>query len=143
MKKNISNIITLKLSYQTESSKDTDRIFQYIKNYMNVLKFTYNRVEDAKGKISTKELTEKQRLMNNIFVNSHLKNSANFQAKAMYSSLNTTKGEKIYFGGKFNFFHRLGTNSLIDKEHKKISHEEFIKNKENKYKLYSVGESEK
>ena len=43
-----SNIITMKIRYSVSSDKDKIRILEYIKNYNNVLKFTYNRVQEGK-----------------------------------------------------------------------------------------------
>ena len=43
MSENDSNIITLKLKYSTDENSKT-RILEYIKNYNNVLHFTYNRL---------------------------------------------------------------------------------------------------
>ena len=74
-----SSIITMKIQYKVSSDKDKIRILEYIENYNNVLKFTYNRVQE--GIISTKELTALQNKLNNIFIDSHLKNSAIYDAK--------------------------------------------------------------
>ena len=54
----------------------------YIKKYNSVLKFTYNRIID--GIKSTKDLTVEQHKMSNVFTQSHLFNSAQYDAKAIY-----------------------------------------------------------
>ena len=45
MFENDSNIITLKLKYSTDENSKS-RILEYIKNYNNVLHFTYNRLHE-------------------------------------------------------------------------------------------------
>ena len=124
MFENDSNIITLKIKYSTDENSKT-RILEYIKNYNNVLRFTYNRLHEN-GDLKTKEITELQKSMNNIFVDSHFKNSAIFDSKTLL------RNDKVIFGGKKLF---------IDRCQNKISKEEFqIK----KLRLiYSVGESDK
>lgn len=121
MFENDSNIITLKLKYSTDENSKT-RILEYIKNYNNVLHFTYNRLHEN-NKLKTKEITELQKLMNNIFVDSHFKNSAIFDSKSLL------KNDKVIFGGKKLF---------IDRCQNKISKEEFQLKKLRP--LYSVGE---
>ena len=81
MSENDSNIITLKLKYSTDENSKT-RILEYIKNYNNVLRFTYNRLHENKD-LKTKEITVLQKTMNNIFVDSHFKNSAIFDSKSL------------------------------------------------------------
>ena len=77
MKNEDKNIITLKLKYRTENIQ---RIQAYISNYNNVLRFTFNRLKENE-KLSTKEITETQKSLNNVFVDSHFKNSAIFNSK--------------------------------------------------------------
>lgn len=115
-----SNIITLKIKYVPENGDLTD-IISFIRNYNNVLKFTYNRVQE--GIKSTKEITNLQKELNNIFVDSHFKNSAIYEAK-------TYQKNKIIFGGKKLFLDRLRN---------KISKEEFKLKK--LLPLCSIGES--
>ena len=115
-----SNIITLKIKYQEETG-DLTSIFSYIQNYNNVLRFTYNRVQE--GIISTKELTKLQNNLNNIFIDSHFKNSAIYEAKSYQDS-------KLIFGGKKLFLDRLKN---------KITKEEFKLKK--LLPLCSIGES--
>ena len=122
MSENDSNIITLKLKYSTDENSKS-RILEYIKNYNNVLHFTYNRLHENKD-LKTKEITVLQKIMNNIFVDSHFKNSAIFDSKSLL------RNEKVIFGGKKLF---------IDRCQNKISKEEFKIKKLRP--IYSVGES--
>ena len=124
MFENDSNIITLKLKYSTDENSKT-RILEYIKNYNNVLRFTYNRLHENKD-LKTKEITVLQKSMNNIFVDSHFKNSAIFDSKSLLHN------DKVIFGGKKLF---------IDRCQDKITKEEFQLKKLRP--LYSVGESDK
>ena len=122
MFENDSNIITLKLKYSTDEQSKT-RILEYIKNYNNVLRFTYNRLHENKD-LKTKEITVLQKTMNNIFIDSHFKNSAIFDSKTLI------RNDEVIFGGKKLF---------IDRCQNKISKEEFQIKKLRP--LYSVGES--
>ena len=124
MSENDSSIITLKLKYSTDENSKT-RILEYIKNYNNVLRFTYNRLHENKD-LKTKEITVLQKSMNNIFVDSHFKNSAIFDSKTLLHN------DKVIFGGKKLF---------IDRCQDKITKEEFQLKKLRP--LYSVGESDK
>ena len=122
MSENDSNIITLKIKYSTDENSKT-RILEYIKNYNNVLRFTYNRLHEN-DRLKTKEITELQKSMNNIFVDSHFKNSAIFDSKTLLHN------DKVIFGGKKLF---------IDRCQNKISKDEFQIKKLRP--LYSIGES--
>ena len=122
MKNNEINQITLKIKYSTDEQSKT-RILEYIKNYNNVLRFTYNRLHENKD-LKTKEITVLQKSMNNVFVDSHFKNSAIFDSKSLL------RNEKVIFGGKKLF---------IDRCQNKISKEEFKIKKLRP--IYSVGES--
>ena len=122
MFENDSNIITLKIKYSTDENSKT-RILEYIKNYNNVLHFTYNRLHEN-DRLKTKEITVLQKTMNNVFIDSHFKNSAIFDSKTLLHN------DKVIFGGKKLF---------IDRCQNKISKEEFRLNKLRP--LYSVGES--
>ena len=124
MFENDSNIITLKLKYSTDENSKS-RILEYIKNYNNILRFTYNRLHENKD-LKTKEITVLQKSMNNIFVDSHFKNSAIFDSKSLLHN------DKVIFGGKKLF---------IDRCQDKITKEEFQLKKLRP--LYSVGESDK
>ena len=108
MFENNSNIITLKIKYSTDEQSKT-RILEYIKNYNNVLHFTYNRLH-KNDKLKTKEITELQKSMNNIYIDSHFKNSAIFDSKTLLHN------DKVIFGGKKLF---------IDRCQNKISKDEF------------------
>ena len=115
-----NNIITVKIKYIPENGDLTD-ILSFIKNYNNILRFTYNRVQE--GIKSTKELTKLQHNLNNIFIDSHFKNSAIYEAKSF-------QNDKLIFGGKKLFLDRLRN---------KISKEEFKLKKLSP--LHSIGES--
>ena len=116
-----NHIITMKIRYNVSSDKDKIRILKYIKNYNNVLRFTYNRMQDGKRK--HKDVTALQNSMNNIFIDSWFKESA-------YINVKMIQKDKIIFGGKKLFFNRLKG---------KISKEEFKLKK--LLPLYSVGEA--
>ena len=122
MSENDSNMITLKIKYSTDENYKT-RILEYIKNYNNVLHFTYNRLHENED-LKTKEITLLQKTMNNIFVDSYFKCSAIFDSKSLLGK------EKVIFGGKKLF---------IEKCQNKISKEEFKIKKLRP--IYSVGES--
>ena len=124
MKNNEINQITLKIKYSTDEQSKT-RILEYIKNYNNVLRFTYNRLHENKD-LKTKEITVLQKTMKNIFVDSHFKNSAIFDSKTLLHN------DKVIFGGKKLF---------IDRCQNKITKDEFQLKKLRP--LYSVGESDK
>lgn len=122
MPKDDINIITLKLKYSTDRSSKT-RILEYIKNYNNVLRFTYNRLHEN-NKLKTKEITELQKSMNNIFVDSWFKESIIFDSKSLL------KNDKVIFGGKKLF---------IDRCQNKITKDAFRLKKLRP--LYSVGQA--
>lgn len=124
MKNNEINQITLKIKYSTDENSKS-RILEYIKNYNNVLRFTYNRLHENKN-LKTKEMTILQKTINNIFIDSHFKNSAIFDSKTLFHN------DKVIFGGKKLF---------IDRCQNKISKEEFKIKKLRP--IYSVGESSK
>lgn len=118
------NRITLKFKYSTDEQSKS-RILEYIKNYNNILRFTYNRLHENE-KLSTKEITALQKAMNNIFVDYHFKNSA------IYDSKTLLRFDKVIFGGKKLF---------IDRCQNKISKEEFQLKKLRP--IYSVGQSDR
>lgn len=124
MSKDDINIITLKIKYSTDENSKS-RILEYIKNYNNVLHFTYNRLHENED-LKTKEITLLQKTMNNIFVDSYFKCSSIFDSKSLLEK------EKVIFGGKKLF---------IDRCQNKISKEEFKIKKLRP--IYSVGESSK
>lgn len=116
--------ITLKIKY-TADIDDFKVILNYVKEYNSVLRFTYNRLTE--GVKTTKELTVEQHKMSNVFTQSHLFNSAQYNAKAIYQ---LNKEKKVIFGGKKLF---------LDRVNNKISREEFQLKK--LLPLYSVGEA--
>lgn len=91
------NMVTLKIEYTCE-----DDFSYFIDSYNLILRFTYNRLVEN-SEISTKELTSLQKGMKNApEVNSHLYNSAIYDARSLVS-----KSDKpIIFGGKKNFIKR-------------------------------------
>lgn len=128
MKKKNENPLTLKIKYNC-SEKDSKTIHDLLVAYNPALRYTYNRVE-VNPTISTKDLTILQHEMNHIspLVKSHLLNSAQFQAKALYKS--RCEDKPVIFGGRSNFIKRC---------QKKITHEEWEELR--LVPLYSVGES--
>ena len=126
MSKEETNIITMKIKYHTETKEDSDRIFQMMVNYNNVVKCTYNYLLKH-PKSSTAEISHYQNSLNNIFLDTHVKGSAIYEAK----SLMKRNGEnKVIFGGKKLFIQRCQN---------KISKEEFYKEKQ--VPIYRVGQS--
>ena len=120
------NLITRKIKYSVDTLEEAKVIFDIQKQYSNCLHFTYNRLFEN-NKLSTKELTALQKDLNNIELNSHLKNSAIYDAKAL---INRDNRHQIIFGGKKLFFDRLNN---------KISKDEFKLNRLST--IYSIGES--
>ena len=119
-------IKTLKIKYTTS---DEDLIKDLQRQYTSTLKITFNRVEETEGKISTKELTEKQKIINNNpLMDSHFKNSAIYEAKSIHSS---NKDEKVIFR----------KSNLLDRAKGKISREEFLEKKD--LPICSIGEANK
>ena len=98
MSKEETNIITMKIKYSTDEHSKS-RILEYIKNYNNVLHFTYNRLHENED-LKTKEITLLQKTMNNIFVDSYFKCSAIFDSKSLLGK------EKVIFGGKKLFIEK-------------------------------------
>lgn len=96
-------MITLKLPYKVDSKCSKQTINNFIDNFNSVLRYTYNRLYDSQKNLSTKELTALQSRMSNIFIDSHFKNSAIFEAKSLF---NKNKSNKIIFGGKKLFQER-------------------------------------
>lgn len=121
-------MITLKLPYYSRNNEDKEKIHSYIKNFNNVLRFTYNRICDSQDrKLSTKELTALQKNMNHVFLDSHFKNSAIYKAREIY---NRNKDKKVIFGGK---------KLLKQREEEKIEKGEFAQKRN--LPLFSVGEA--
>ena len=115
---------TLKIKY---NSPNIDIIRDCLRQYSSTLKYTYNRIFDNMGGLSTKQLTFFQKNLNNIpLIDSHFKNSAVYEAKSIYTR---NKDKKVIFK-KENFINRCKN---------KISKDQF---KENKYlPLCSIGEA--
>ena len=113
-------IVTVKIKYTCE-----DDLMPLLTQYNSVLRVTYNRLVEKS--LSTKEITSIQKSLNNVdLINSHLKNSTIYDAKAI---VNESK-DKIIFGGK---------NLFLQRCQQKISHEEFIRKRLRP--LNSVGEA--
>lgn len=117
------SVRTIKLPY-TVSEEKYNRIKEYIHNYNNVLRFTYNRLLDNKFSLSTKQLTDLQKSMNHVFIDSHFLNSAQYEARQLKDK------DSVIFGGKYNFIQRCKG---------KISKQSFQENR--LIPIYSVGEA--
>ena len=126
MSKEETNIITMKMKYHTETKEDSERIFQMMVNYNNVVKCTYNYLLKH-PKASTAEISHYQNSLNNIFLDTHFKGSAIYEAKGLIKR----NGEnKVIFGGKKLFLQRCQN---------KITKEEFYKEKQ--IPIYRVGQA--
>lgn len=124
--KQSSNIITLKIRYETDASS-LSFIATLQKQFNSYLRFTYNRLCDNKS-LTPKELTALQKNLNNIeLIKSHFKNSAIHKAKDIIAS---GADESVIFGGKANFIKRCLN---------KISKEDFLKKR--LLPIYSVGQA--
>ena len=106
-----SNIITLKLKYETENNS---RILEMIKNYNSIFNITYNFMFNNSNS-STKEIITYINSKNNLFLDTYFKNSAICDCK---TEISKNKDKKIIFGGKKLFFDRM--NNKITKEEYKI-----------------------
>ena len=117
-------MITWKIKYTCN-----DDFKDYLIQYNNILRFTYNRIYENK-ELKTKEITKLQKSMSNQnLINSHLLNSCIYDCKTL---IKDKKDKQIIFGGKQNF---------LDRCKKKITKEKF---KEKRLcPLYSVGETDK
>ena len=130
-RKNNQAIVTYKIPYSCENLNE---ILPYIKQYNSVLKFTYNRRRDNHDlDLSAKEfdkfIRKLQNQMNNVeLIGSHLKNSANIDAKGLIEKHGL---DPIVFGGKNLFLQRCAS---------KISKEDFKLKRLSP--LYSVGEAQ-
>lgn len=132
------NLITLKIKYSCKSDEDSLLIQNYINNYNNVLRFTYNRKVDNPS-ITDVELNTLQKSMNNVFLGCWFLSSARVEVKEMLESideLNKINDEEhqvdkkhIVFGSKKLFVSRC--NGLISREDYLV---------EKQHPLYSVGE---
>ena len=126
MSKEETNIITMKMKYHTETKEDSERIFRMMVNYNNIVKCTYNYLLKH-PKASTAEISKYQNSLNNIFLDTHFKGSAIYEAKGLIKK----NGEnKVIFGGKKLFLQRCQN---------KITKEEFYKEKQ--IPIYRVGQA--
>ena len=107
-----NNIITRKIKYRVNSNEDGDTIISYIKSYNNVLRFTFNRLQEQPN-LSTKEISALQKTMNNVLVDVFLCGSAIYNAKAIIETVGTNK---VIFGGK---------SLMLKRCQKKITKEEW------------------
>lgn len=112
---------TISLPYILE---DKNLILSLMKNQNNVVKFIYNRLHENK-ELKQKELTALVNSMNNVFIDSWLKQSAIYKAKSLIM-------DRIIFGGKNLFLKRLKN---------KITKEEYRLQK--LLPLYIIGEGSK
>ena len=121
-------MLTIKLSYQT-SKENKKTIINYQKNQNNIIKFSFNRIQEDDS-ISQKQLYSLiNSKMNNIFVDSWFIYSAIINARAIYASAKERVQKSVIFGSKKLFLERC--------QHK-ISKEDF---QEQKFiPLYIVGE---
>jgi len=100
-------------------------ILTYQRNQNNVIRFTYNRLLEN-VEMTTAEITALQKTMNNVFVDSHFKNSAIYKAKELIEQGNG----KVIFGGKSLFIQRCQDKISADNfQFKKL------------IPIYSIGES--
>lgn len=120
-----TNIITMKIKYHTETKEDSERIFQMMVNYNNIVKCTYNYLLKH-PKASTAEISHYQNSLNNIFLDTHFKGSAIYEAKGL---MNKNGENKVIFGGKKLFIQRCKN---------KITKEEFYKQKQ--IPIYRIGQ---
>lgn len=109
---------TIKLPIQI-TEEERKIVLDYQKNQNNLI----NRLKEN-NKLFTKEITELQKEMNNIFVDSHFKNSAIYKARELMDR------DRVIFGGKKLFISRCQN---------KISKEEFQLKK--LLPIISIGES--
>ena len=126
MSKEETNIITMKMKYHTETKEDSERIFRMMVNYNNIVKCTYNYLLKH-PKASTAEISHYQNSLNNIFLDTHFKGSAIYEAKGL---INKNGENKVIFGGKKLFIQRCQN---------KITKEEFYKEKQ--LPIYRVGQA--
>ena len=127
---------TIKIPIKFHSETDENQVISLQKKYNSVVRFTYNRLFENQN-LTTKEITEIQKNLNNCDIGSHLLNCAQQDAKAILISQKQKlkKNEilkQIIFGG----------NKLFQLRNKlKISKEEF---QEKRFlPLNSIGESSK
>lgn len=88
--KNNQNIITRKIKYSVASPEDANLIFSYIKNYNNVLRFTFNRLKENPI-LKSSEIARLQKSMNNVFIDTHFLGSAVYDAKSLINRIGNNK----------------------------------------------------
>jgi len=136
-------MITIKLPYSTP---DKSIISACMKSQASVIKFLFNRLKDSNGNLTQKELTVLANSMNHVSVDSWFKQSAVYEAQAIYGSyhekLQSTvayndshpgtkrKLPTVIFGSRKNFIDRCKGN---------LSREEFIERRDPP--LVSIGEA--
>ena len=126
--RNTGKQITLKIKYLTDEA-GLEHIHYVQKDFNKVLRFTYNRICEN-DKYSTKELTALQSNLNNVKeCKSHLKSSAIYKCREIYSITGGSNHQKVIFGGRRNF---------LDRCQHKIDREEFTRNRT--VPIYSVGQ---
>lgn len=114
--KNNQNVITRKIKYSVASPEDADLIFSYIKNYNNVLRFTFNRLKENPV-LKSSEIARLQKGMNNVFIDTHFLGSAVYDAKPL---INKVGNNKVVFGGK---------NLMLSRCKGNITNEEWKRNR--------------
>lgn len=122
------NLTTLKISYSTD--EESLKYIYHVQNDFNkVLRVTYNRICEN-SEYSTKELTAIQANLNNIDgCKSHLKNSAIYKSREIYTINKASNPQKVIFGGR---------KSFIDRCKHKISKDEFSKKR--MFPIYAIGQ---
>lgn len=114
------NLVTWKIKYFCENS-----VFDIIRQYNSVLRFTYNRLSEAR--LTTSEVTAMQKTLKHCdLIGSHLKNSAIYDAKSLLNKQDCC----IIFGGRRLFLKCC---------QQKITREEFLVKRLRP--LNSIGES--
>ena len=127
MDRKTKNLVTLKIGYSTDNAS-LEHIYHVQKDFNKVLRFTYNRV--CENNYSTKELTDFQSKLNNVALcKSHLKNSAIYKSREIYTINKDSNPQKVIFGGRKSFVARC---------RHKISREEFEGGR--MFPIYSVGQ---
>lgn len=100
--RNTGKQITLKIKYLTDEA-GLEYIHYVQKDFNKVLRFTYNRICEN-DKYSTKELTVLQSNLNNVKeCKSHLKSSAIYKCREIYSITGGSNHQKSYFWWKKKF----------------------------------------
>ena len=104
-----TNLVTYKIKYNCLKT-DKNIILNYMKKYNNLLKCTYNYIFKNK-QVTTKQIWDFQKSLNNVITECGLKNGSIYDAKAL---MERNKENKICFGGKKLFTDY--QNKLITKE---------------------------